>query len=96
MARAEHDPLTSAQLTAIAAAQLGVHPEAVDLPYAALWAAGLFNPMVKELRETQHQFRHPFVLDSTAARETFGLVPTPMAEAVRIDLAAGAPTGVKA
>ena len=55
-----------------------------------------FNPMAKELRETQHQFRRPFVLDSTAAQETFGLAPTPIAEAVRIDLAAGAPTGVRA
>ncbi len=91
-----NDPLSIRELSAIAAAQLGVTPKLATLPYAVLWTAGLFNPMAKELRETQHQFRHPFVLDSTAAQETFGLVPTPIAEAVRIDLAAGAPTGVKA
>ena len=61
-----------------------------------LWAAGLVNPMAKELRETQHQFRRPFVLDSSAAQQTFGLSPTPIDEAVRIDLAAGAPSGIKA
>jgi len=91
-----NDPLSIRQLTAIAAAQLGVTPKLTALPYAVLWGAGLFDPMAKELRETQHQFRHPFVLDSTAAQETFGLAPTPMTEAVRIDLAAGAPTGVRA
>jgi nucleoside-diphosphate-sugar epimerase len=91
-----NDPLSIRALTAIAAEQLGVTPKLSSMPYAVLWAAGLVNPMAKELRETQHQFRHPFVLDSTAAQEAFGLAPTPMAEAVRIDLAAGAPTGVRA
>jgi nucleoside-diphosphate-sugar epimerase len=89
-------PRTLRQLADIAASQLGVDPKLSSMPYAVLWAAGLVNPMAKELRETQHQFRRPFVLDSTAAQETFGLVPTPTAEAVRIDLAAGAPTGVRA
>ena len=89
-------PLSVRELTTIAAAQLGVEPKLTTMPYAVLWAAGLVNPMAKELRETQHQFRRPFVLDSTAARETFGLEPTPIEDAVRIDLAAGEPTGVKA
>ncbi len=91
-----NDPLSVRQLTSIAAEQLGVTPKLATMPSSVLWVAGLVNPMAKELRETQHQFRHPFVLDSTAAQETFGLTPTPMAEAVRIDLAAGAPTGVRA
>ena len=90
------EPRTLRELTAIAADQLGVRPKLTAMPYPVLWAAGLVNPMAKELRETQHQFRRPFVLDSSAAQETFGLVPTPTAEAVRIDLAAGAPTGVRA
>ena len=89
-------PLSLRELTAIAATQLGVTPKVTAMPYAVLWVAGMFDPMAKELRETQHQFRRPFVLDSSAAQETFGLVPTPTAEAVRIDLAAGAPTGVRA
>ena len=89
-------PRTLRELTALAASELGVSPKLTAMPYPVLWTAGLFNPMAKELRETQHQFRRPFVLDSHAAQETFGLVPTPTAEAVRIDLAAGAPTGVRA
>jgi nucleoside-diphosphate-sugar epimerase len=98
--RAWHVPSDEArtlrELAAIAASQLGVEAKLSPMPYAVLWAAGLVNPMAKELRETQHQFRRPFVLDSTAAQETFGLVPTPTPDAVRLDLAAGAPTGVRA
>jgi len=59
-------------------------------------ATSRYDAVMAGLRETQHQFRRPFVLDSTAARETFGLEPTPIEDAVRIDLAAGEPTGVKA
>ena len=91
-----NDPLSVRELTAIAAARLGVTPKLSTMPYAVLWAAGLFDPMAKELRETQHQFRRPFVLDSSAAQQTFGLEPTPIEEAVRIDLEAGAPAGIKA
>jgi nucleoside-diphosphate-sugar epimerase len=90
------EPRTLRELTAMAATELGVRPKLTSMPYAVLWAAGLFNPMAKELRETQHQFRGPFVLDSSAAQETFGLVSTPTLDAVRLDLAAGPSTGVKA
>ena len=91
-----NDPLSVRELTALAAARLGVTPKLSVMPYPVLWAAGIVNPMAKELRETQHQFRHPFVLDSSAAQHAFGLTPTPIGEAVAIDLAAGAPTGIKA
>ena len=80
------DPLTIGQLCDIAAAELGVKPRLVALPYAAVWAAGVFDPFIRELRETQHQFRRPFVLDSSAATETFGLKPQPIADSVRHDL----------
>lgn len=89
-------PLSIRELTAIAAAQLGTKAKLTAMPYPVLWAAGVFSPMAKELRETQHQFRQPFVLDSSDAQQTFGLEPTPIEEAVRRDLAAGEPTGVKA
>ncbi len=58
------DPASVRQLTRIAAEQLGVPARVSSMPYAALWAYGPFNPFGKELRETQHQFRKPFVLDS--------------------------------
>ena len=40
-------------------------------------ALGLVNPLIRQLAEVSYQFKSPFVLDSTAAQQTFGLVPTP-------------------
>lgn len=87
-------PVSVRELTALAAARLGTPAKVSSLPYAVLWAAGLANPFLRELRETQHQFRRPFVLDSTAAQETFGLVPTPIEQSVRLDLETGTTAGV--
>jgi nucleoside-diphosphate-sugar epimerase len=53
------------------------------MPYAALWAYGLFDKFVKELRITRYQFTSPFVIDSSATTATFGLEPTPMDECLR-------------
>lgn len=89
--RAWHVPspgaVTLRELATITAAQLGVQSRLVALPYAAVWLAGLTNPFVKELRETQHQFRRPFVLDSSLAQHTFGMKPETVEDAVRFDLA---------
>jgi len=53
------------------------------IPYAVLWTFGEFSPMVKELRTTRYQFTAPFVIDSSATTETFGLKPTPVDDALR-------------
>jgi hypothetical protein len=58
-------------------------PKLSSIPYPALWTVGLFSPLVRELRTTYYQWTRPFVLDSTLAQETFGLEPTPIAEALR-------------
>jgi nucleoside-diphosphate-sugar epimerase len=56
----------------------GVPPVDVGVvPSAALTLAGLVNPTIRELKETRYQFDRPFVLDSSAAQQTFGLAPTP-------------------
>jgi len=75
------------ELTAIAAAQLGATPKVKPIAPSVFWTAGLVVPVLRELRETQYQWRRPFVLDSTAARETFGLKPAPIEESVALDLA---------
>jgi nucleoside-diphosphate-sugar epimerase len=79
-------PCSVRDLVSIAAAQLGTRARVRSLPYPVIWAAGLASPMARELRETQHQFRGPFVLDSTAAQETFGLKPTLLEDSVALDL----------
>ena len=47
------------------------------LPGIMLWAVGLFQPTIRELKETDYQRERPYLLDDHAARETFGLEPTP-------------------
>jgi len=51
-----------------------------EIPSAVLRGMGLVWPLMRELRETEYQFRDDFVMDSTAAEETFGLKPTPWEE----------------
>ncbi len=42
-----------------------------------LHGMGLVWPLMRELRETEYQFRDDFVMDSSAAETAFGLKPTP-------------------
>ncbi|MFI1397971.1 NAD-dependent epimerase/dehydratase family protein [Streptomyces sp. NPDC020681] len=53
-------------------------PRLSVMPAPVLWLGGLGNPLVRELRETQYQFRRPFVLDSSAATKAFGIEPSPL------------------
>jgi len=50
---------------------------------ALLAAAGVFSPLLREMRETAYQFRAPFVIDSSKFEAAFGrLEPTPHRDAV--------------
>jgi nucleoside-diphosphate-sugar epimerase len=53
------------------------------IPYPVMWLAGVFSPLIKELRTTRYQFTGPFVIDSSATTATFGVEPTPMDSALR-------------
>lgn len=86
--RAWHVPSVAArsirELSRDATRVAGVRPARVmRMPYPVLWAGGLFDPIVRELRETQYQFTAPFVLDSSAAQAKFGLRPTPYEDSLR-------------
>jgi nucleoside-diphosphate-sugar epimerase len=52
------------------------------IPSVALRGMGLVWPLMRELRETEYQFRDDFIMDSSAATKTFGLEPTPWEEVV--------------
>lgn len=58
-------------------------PRLSTMPAAILRLGGLGNPLVRELRETQYQFRRPFVLDSSASTTTFGIQPISFETALR-------------
>jgi len=61
----------------------GVQPVKVkEYPPLLIRAMGLFSPVMRELPEVAYQFEQPFVLDSSAAEQTFGLAPTPWDDAL--------------
>jgi len=63
-------------------------PRLSVMPDAILRLGGLVNAEAREFRKVRYQFERPWVLDSSAAQQTFGLVPTPVDEALR-SMAAG-------
>jgi nucleoside-diphosphate-sugar epimerase len=77
-------PLTVREIATRFTEVLGL-PKAklMRVPYGVLWAAGLFDPMSKELRATHYQFVKPFVLDSSLTEATFGVKPGELDVALR-------------
>jgi nucleoside-diphosphate-sugar epimerase len=77
-------PLTIRALATRFAALRGAPPPRLsELPYPVLWLAGLFVPLVRELRTTRYQFVAPFVVDSSLTERTFGLAPGDLDAALR-------------
>jgi nucleoside-diphosphate-sugar epimerase len=71
-------PLSQRAMVQALCQAAGVPPVSVGrVPAAMLFAAGLVSPMIRELREVQYQFDRPFVMDSTAATQTFSISATP-------------------
>lgn len=76
--------LTVRQLAARFAAVNGAPaPRLTPIPGPVLWTAGLTSPVIRELRVTRYQFTRPFVIDSSATTEAFGLQPVPLDDALR-------------
>jgi nucleoside-diphosphate-sugar epimerase len=57
-------------------------PKLQTLPGWAFKTLGIFVPVLRELDEVRYQFEAPFVMDSSDYQTTFGVGPTPMAEAL--------------
>ena len=55
-----------------------------EIPSVVLGGMGLFSPLLREVRETEYQFRDNFVMDSSAAQAAFGLKPAPWEEIVAV------------
>jgi nucleoside-diphosphate-sugar epimerase len=72
------DPRTIAELQADAAATVGrAAKRPRRIPRLVVDTIGLGYPLLREFRETRHQFERPFILDASAAQARFGLEPTP-------------------
>ena len=71
------EPLTVRELAVELARVAGVAtPRLRQVPTWLVRAVGLFAPVIREFDEVRYQFERPFVLDSSRAKETFGLLPT--------------------
>ncbi len=77
-------PVTQRQALTDVLAAVGRPPVRVrSLRGPALAAAALASPLLRELRELIYQWERPYVLDDAAARERFGIAPTPWEEVCR-------------
>jgi nucleoside-diphosphate-sugar epimerase len=71
-------PRSMAQVASDTAALVGTTPRRPHvLPRFLMDLVGLGYPLVRELKETRHEFEHAFVLDSSRTQRAFGLEPTP-------------------
>lgn len=71
-------PRSAREAVADLATAAGVNGvKASSVSPAVLWSLGLFQPAIRELKETDYQRDRPYILDDSAARATFGLAPTP-------------------
>ena len=72
-----NDAKTQKELVSELAAVAGVKdPKLSSVPRVMWNLLGLFNPLLKALKETAYQFQCPYILDDSAARKTFGMQPT--------------------
>jgi nucleoside-diphosphate-sugar epimerase len=62
--------------------ETGGEPRISVLSKTMLSVVGLFNPMVRELRETHYQFAEPFILDDGKFKAAFGDLSTPLSQAI--------------
>ncbi|MEV7545743.1 NAD-dependent epimerase/dehydratase family protein [Streptomyces sp. NPDC089915] len=86
--RAWHVPtepaLSVREMVGRLAAQAGTGPVAVrGVPPLALALGGLFNPLLRELKEIRYQFDRPFTVDSTAYETAFATRATPLDQQVK-------------
>jgi nucleoside-diphosphate-sugar epimerase len=53
-------------------------PKLRRMPVAVLRVGALAQPVAREFLEVRYQFERPFIVDSSAVQDTFGLRPTPI------------------
>lgn len=80
-------PRSQREALADMAALAGVRePKIGVIPGWLLKTIGLFNPIVRELPDVSYQFKAPFVMDSSAASQTFDLQATPWEQVLTVTL----------
>jgi nucleoside-diphosphate-sugar epimerase len=81
-----HLPTNTAESTQSLAKRLGtalgINARVQRLHPAMLYAAGIFSPFMREVREMAYQWEVPFVMDDSKFRKAFNQFPTPINQAV--------------
>jgi len=71
-----NEPKTQLEVVQDIARALGVpKPKVSSIPLSIQKIIGLFNPVVKELINSNYQFDKPFIMSDQNTRNTFGLTP---------------------
>jgi nucleoside-diphosphate-sugar epimerase len=65
----------------------GIKPKLMAAGAGLLSVLALFDKQVKELQEMLYQFERDFVMDSSRFQQTFGVLPTPLDDAIGATLA---------
>jgi nucleoside-diphosphate-sugar epimerase len=72
-----NEPKTQKELVNELAVAAGVKdPKLSSVPNVMWNLLGLFNPLLKALKETAYQMEHSYILDDSAARKAFAMKPT--------------------
>ncbi|WP_053631406.1 NAD-dependent epimerase/dehydratase family protein [Streptomyces sp. H021] len=80
-------PHSVREMADLLAAGAGTGPAVVRrIPRAVFGLAGLFSPLMRELREIRYQFDRPFVVDSSAYEAAFAVRATGVDEQVKATL----------
>jgi nucleoside-diphosphate-sugar epimerase len=75
--------ITQREMVKIIAEEMGVEPKSSAMGKVMMWMGGLFIPAAKETVEMMYEFEQPFIVDSSRFETTFGIMATPMKEAIR-------------
>jgi nucleoside-diphosphate-sugar epimerase len=82
------DPRSARQVVADFCRAAGVPDVAVArIPSWVIRVGGVFSPLLRQLPEVAYQHDRPFVMDSSAARNAFGLEPTGWNDIIQATLA---------
>jgi nucleoside-diphosphate-sugar epimerase len=76
--------MTQRQFVEAVSSAAGTTAKVASLPKAMLTIAGVFVPLMRELKETAYQFDKPWQVDATATQAALGVNATPMDEAVQV------------
>jgi nucleoside-diphosphate-sugar epimerase len=75
--------ITQEAFIRLIAEEAGVEPKMSGMGKLMMWIGGFFIPAAKEVVEMMYEFEQPFIVDSSAFEETFGMQATPLREAIR-------------